>query len=53
MLKIRFAVEYICGYSGGTNQYRREYCKNEEEARKRAEELRRQNYTCVEVIRTW
>ena len=52
-MKIRFAVEYICGYSGGVNRYRREYCKNEAEAYKRAKELRSQNYISVEVIRTW
>lgn len=52
-MEIRFAVEYNCGYSGGVNQYRREYCQNEEEAHKRAEELRKQKYIGVEVIRTW
>lgn len=52
-MNIRFAVEYICGYSGGVNQYRREYCENEAEAHKRAEELKSQKYIGVEVIRTW
>lgn len=52
-MKIRFAVEYICGYSGGVNQYRREYFDIETEAHKRAEELRSQHYIGVEVFRTW
>ena len=53
-MEIRFAVEYICAYLGnGVNQYKREYCKNEAEAHKRAEELKSQKYIGVEVIRTW
>ncbi len=52
-MKIRHAVEYISGYSGGINQYRREYCQNEAEAHKRAEELKRKHYISVRVIRTW
>lgn len=53
-MEVKFAVEYICGYlCNGVNQYKREYCKNEAEAHKRAEELKSQKYIGVEVIRTW
>ena len=52
--RMRFAVEYVCGYLGcGVNEYRREYCSDEAEAHKRAEELKSKGYIGVEVIRTW
>jgi hypothetical protein len=53
-MKVRFAVEYVCGYLGcGVNEYRREYCSDEAEAHKRAEELKAKGYIGVAVIRTW
>lgn len=53
-MKVRFAVEYVCGYLGcGVNEYRREYCSDEAEAQKRAEELKNKGYIDVAVIRTW
>lgn len=48
-----FVVEYVSGYLGwGVNQYEREYCQNEEEANKRAEELKKKGYIGVGVFRT-
>lgn len=45
-------VEYVSGYLGlGVNEISREYRKNEEEAHKKAEELRAKNYYGVKVIR--
>ena len=50
---MRYAVKYASGYLGfGVNSYEREYCESEEAANARAEELKRQGYTEVSVIRT-
>ena len=50
---MRFAVEYVSGYLGfGVNKVEREHCGNEEEAHKKAEELKAKKYIGVKVIKT-
>lgn len=47
---MKFVVEYVSGYLGwGVNKIEREYYSNEEEAHKKAEELKAKNCIGVKV----